>query len=60
MFRLNRYAFAGSVIGLLPNPFTRVDLSTPLGVKLIKPTDGHRPAGGSSRPPIRPGTPPSR
>ncbi len=49
MFRYNRYARMGSVIGLLPNPFTRVDLSTPLRPEPTKPA-GTNPPSGSTPP----------
>jgi hypothetical protein len=49
MNRLNRYARAGSVLGLLPNPLTRVDLSTPLRPEPPKP-GGTNPPSGSTPP----------
>lgn len=55
MHRLNRYARDGSILSLMPNPFTKVDLS-PLTTRLQPPKPapisgslGNRP--GPSNPP---------
>lgn len=49
MNRLNRYARSGSALGLMPNPFTRVDLSSPLRPEPPKPS-GTNPPSGSTPP----------
>ncbi len=52
MNRVNRYARDGSVLSLLPNPLTRVDLDQPLSR-----SEGPKPPPPPAGPPGTPTTP---